>query len=142
MDLNQADGRSVFRMMLLYQDIRDGHTQNRDSMPYIDVSAAGESDREPIEVPSTHPLFAPPQELRNVGARVLFDHDRPRAEITFVTELPTMPTVDCGQPPVWLSLRGERPLNNHRIYPEDWTGAAVLPRGRPRGEPSARRDSP
>lgn len=119
-DLNQADGRSVFRMMLLYQDIRDGHTQNRDSMPYIDVSAAGESDREPIEVPSTHPLFAPPQELRNVGARVLFDHDRPRAEITFVTELPTMPTVDYGPTAEYgLSLRGERPLNNHRIYLED-----------------------
>ncbi len=118
-DLNQVDGKSVFRMMLLYQDIREGHVQNRDNMPWLDVSAAGSSDRERIEVASTHPLFAPPQELRNVGARVLFDRPQPRAEITCVTELPTMPTVEFGPTANYgTTVRAERNYNNHRIYLE------------------------
>lgn len=118
-NLNQVEGQSVFRMMLLYQDIRDGHNANRDSMPWIEVTAAGQSDRERIEVATTHPLYAPPQEVRNVGARVLFDRGQPRAEITLTTELPTRPVVQYGMTGDYGQIvRAERNYNNHRIYLE------------------------
>ncbi len=119
-DLNQEDGQSVFRMMLLYQDIREGQGTNRDSMPWIDVRAAGESDREPIEVPVGHALYLPPQSVDFVQARVLFDAGAPRAEVTFITALPTFPVVEFGPTDAYgSSVTGANSWNNHRIVLDD-----------------------
>jgi len=119
-NLNQQDGRSVFRLMLLYQDMREEHRQNRDSMPWTEVTAAGESDRQRIEVATDHPLYRPPQEVRSVGARVLFDRPQPRAEITLITELPTIPSVEYGATADYGSaVEAEHHWNNHRIWLED-----------------------
>lgn len=118
-DLNQEDGQSVFRMMLLYQDIREGHSANRDTMPWIDVRAAGMSDRERIAVPVGHDLFAAPQAIEHVGARVLFDREAPRAEITFITAQPVVPTVEWGPTAQYGSVAtGANQWNNHRVFLE------------------------
>lgn len=118
-DLNQENGQSVFRMMLLYQDIREGHAANRDTMPWIDVRAAGMSDRERIAVPVGHDLFAPPQTIEHVGARVLFDREAPRAEITFITSQPAVPTIDYGPTAQYgATVAGANQWNNHRVFLE------------------------
>ncbi len=109
-DLLQEGGQSVYRMMLLFQDLRDDHRDSRDNMPWIEVRAAGESDRERIEVATDHPLFAPPQSLRQIGARMLFDGDAPRAEITFITEQPALPTVEYGPTAEHGSAAARRPM--------------------------------
>ncbi len=118
-DLNQEDGKSVFRMMLLYQDTREGQTENRDNMPWLAVQAAGESDREPVAVPTSHALYLPPQAIRHLGARVLFDGDQPRAEVTFTTDRPVPPTVEYGLTTDYGSIvQGADSWNNHRVWIE------------------------
>lgn len=115
-DLNQQDGRSVFHARMLYQDTRDDHRANADHMPWTEFTAAGESDRVPVEVAEGHPLYVPPQAVRHLASRVVFDQGRPRAEITFTTDVPTRPIVQFGPSEDYGSTaRGEESWNNHRI---------------------------
>ncbi|MBD3292383.1 MAG: hypothetical protein GF393_05630, partial [Armatimonadia bacterium] len=115
-DLNQQDGHSVFHARMLYQDTRDDHRANADHMPWTEFAAAGEADRAPIEVAEGHALYMPPQAVRHVGARVRFDSERPRAEITFTTDVSARPVVQFGPTEEYGSIaRGEENWNNHRI---------------------------
>ncbi len=117
--LNQEGGQSVYRMTFLYQDVREDHVQNRDSMSWVEVKAAGGSERTPVRVPEGHPLYRPPEVISHVAARAVFDAERPRAEVTFITSWPVKARVQYGLTAEHGSeVSEEVAANNHRLYLE------------------------
>ncbi len=118
--LNQKGGQSAYRITFLFQDTREGHEQNRDSMSWVDVRAAGASDRLPVTVPEQHPLYRPPEIISAVAVRCLFDSPEPRAEVTFITSWPAMGRVQYGSTGEYgAEVSDDIPANNHRLYLEN-----------------------
>lgn len=115
--LNQEEGKSVYRAMLLTQDTREGRRQDTDSMSFIEVAAAGRSDRPRIEVAPTHPLYRPPEIVSDTAVRMLPGERRPTAEVTWITSWPCESKVEYGQTEgLGETIEAEPGMQNHRVF--------------------------